>query len=99
MNYYIYDTKTEDFDDRSPVMSRSTNSSKALLTKDSSELRIHYILWPFIIAVNLYDFLGLCHLVPTHNLHLYRPFMMSTSSFQVFHRTQAQTMNLPMISK
>ncbi|XP_049311682.1 uncharacterized protein LOC105222956 [Bactrocera dorsalis] len=101
MDYFIYDPKTDDFTNKSVIMTRSTNS-KALLTQNSKQRipakKIRYFLWPFVLGVNLYDFLALCHLVPTHSLHLSRPFLMSTSPFQVFHKTQTQEYDLPMIS-
>ncbi|XP_017481324.1 PREDICTED: uncharacterized protein LOC108370506 [Rhagoletis zephyria] len=88
---YTYDRKAEDFIDSAVVMSRNSNS-KALISQKSNgqttRKKMHYVLWPFVFGVNLYDFLGLCHLVPTHTLHLSRPFLMSTSTFQVFQKTQ-----------
>ncbi|XP_036338666.1 uncharacterized protein LOC118748400 [Rhagoletis pomonella] len=82
----------EDFIDSAVVMSRNSNS-KALISQASYNIiplmkKMRYVLWPFVFGVNLYDFLGLCHLVPTHTLHLSRPFLMSTSTFQVFQKTQ-----------
>ncbi|XP_054728188.1 uncharacterized protein LOC129237446 [Anastrepha obliqua] len=101
MEYNIYDSKTEDSTRSTIAMSRSTNS-KALLSQNSHgqtrTKKIRYFFWPFVFGVNLYDFLGLCNLVPTHSLHLSRPFLMSTSKFQVFHKSQSQAHDLPTIS-
>ncbi|XP_012156999.1 uncharacterized protein LOC105664843 [Ceratitis capitata] len=100
MDYYIYNPKTNDFTNQFVIMAGNSNS-KSIISQHSKQnipvTKIHYFLWPLVFGVNLYDFLSLCHLVPTHSLHLSRPYLMSTSSFQVFHKPQTKPYDLPMI--
>ncbi|XP_037822098.1 uncharacterized protein LOC119610805 [Lucilia sericata] len=42
------------------------------------------LFWPVILGTILGDFLSLCHLLPTHSQHLYRPYMLSVAQFKVF---------------
>ncbi|XP_037934621.1 uncharacterized protein LOC119668980 [Teleopsis dalmanni] len=52
------------------------------------ELFINILFWTMVIGVNVYDFLGLCHLVPRHYTHVYRPFQDSASTY-IFYNPRA----------
>lgn len=40
--------------------------------------------WHIAFGAAICDLLGLCHLIPSHSQHLYRPYMLSMVKFKVF---------------